>query len=147
MKTKIWEGIQLQHLPLVATEVVKWLKDAPDVWRFTGQMGAGKTTFIKSLCLALGVVDTVQSPTFSLVNQYLTATGEPVYHFDFYRIETPEEASRIGIEEYFDSGYKCLIEWPERVEPLLPQEIVQLTVLPQADTTRTIEVCIHGATH
>lgn len=146
MKTRVWEGVQLQNLSQIAAEVVAWLQDAPEVWEFRGQMGAGKTTLIKNLCKALGVLDIVQSPTFSLVNEYLTATGDPVYHFDFYRIEGPEEASRIGVEEYFDSGYTCLIEWPERIDPLLPQDIVQLKILPQADTTRTIEVSIHGAT-
>ena len=146
MEQKVWTGIQLEQLPQVAAEVVDWLQQAPAVWRFNGAMGAGKTTFIKQVCRVLGVVDMVQSPTFSLVNEYLTDEEELVYHFDFYRIETPEEAVHIGAQEYFDSGHLCLIEWPERVEGLLPEEIVQLTVLPQADGSRTIEVSIHGTT-
>lgn len=147
MKQRIWQGVCLENVPIVAQEVVLWLKTAPAVWLFYGQMGAGKTTFIKSLCRALSVSDTVQSPTFSLVNEYSTTEGALVYHFDFYRIETPEEAEGIGATEYFDSGSLCLIEWPERVEPLLPEEYVQLQLQPQLDNSRTIQVTIHGTTH
>lgn len=147
MKNKrSWQGITLEQLPMVAEEVSSWLSSAPPVWCFNGQMGAGKTTFIKCLCQALGVQDMVQSPTFSLVNEYQTAAGATVYHFDFYRIETAEEAVGIGAEEYFDSGNTCLIEWPERVAALLPEEYVQLLVQPQSDNSRTIEVLIHGTT-
>ena len=93
-----------------------------------GAMGAGKTTFTKRLCKAMGVVDTVSSPTFSLVNEYLGANGIPVYHFDFYRIQNLEEAMDIGPEEYFDSGSYCLVEWPELIEPLLPATCVKILI-------------------
>ncbi|MGV3560460.1 tRNA (adenosine(37)-N6)-threonylcarbamoyltransferase complex ATPase subunit type 1 TsaE [Larkinella arboricola] len=92
------------------------------VWLFEGQMGAGKTTLIKAICRRLGVVNTVQSPTFSIVNEYITESGESVYHFDCYRLRDEEEALDSGLEEYIDSGARCLIEWPERIAGLLPPD-------------------------
>ena len=83
-------------------------------------MGAGKTTIIKSICTALGATDTVTSPTFTLVNEYKTAAGRSLYHIDFYRIRKPEEVFDFGIEEYFDSGSFCFMEWPELIEDFLP---------------------------
>ncbi len=100
---------------------------------FYAPMGAGKTTFITALCKELGVrEDAVSSPTFAIVNEYLAASGEPVYHFDFYRIDKPAEALDIGLYEYLDSGALCLMEWPENIESLLPEETlkVSITVLP-----------------
>ena len=102
-------------------------------------MGAGKTTFISALCRELGVrEDAVGSPTFAIVNEYRTASGDPVFHFDFYRIERPEEALDIGLYDYLDSGCLCLIEWPENIEGLLPDDtlIVNIDVLP--DGTRNL---------
>ncbi|RZL06941.1 MAG: tRNA (adenosine(37)-N6)-threonylcarbamoyltransferase complex ATPase subunit type 1 TsaE [Hymenobacter sp.] len=97
---------------------------------FEGEMGAGKTTLIRALCAALGVEDDVSSPTFALVNEYRDGQGQPVYHFDFYRIDSEEEATRMGVAEYFDSGYLCLVEWPGRVAGLLPPQrlLVEVTV-------------------
>ena len=95
---------------------------------FYGGMGAGKTTFIKALCETLGVTDNVTSPTFAIINEYTTGTGEPVYHFDFYRIKRLEEAYDMGYEDYFYSGHLCLIEWPELIEELLPEETVRVTI-------------------
>jgi tRNA threonylcarbamoyladenosine biosynthesis protein TsaE len=92
------------------------------VWTFYGDMGAGKTTLIKAICRRLGVVNVVQSPTFSIVNEYTTAEGEPVYHFDCYRLRSEAEAMDIGIEEYFDSGERCFIEWPQLIAGLLPPD-------------------------
>jgi tRNA threonylcarbamoyladenosine biosynthesis protein TsaE len=92
------------------------------IWLFEGEMGAGKTTLIKALCRQMGVVNTVQSPTFSIVNEYITSDGEPVYHFDCYRLRNETEALDIGIEEYFDSGAICFVEWPERIAGLLPSD-------------------------
>ncbi len=89
---------------------------------FYGSLGAGKTTLIKAVCEALGVEDTVTSPTFAIVNEYRTGDGEPVYHFDFYRTERVEEAYDLGYEEYFYSGKLCLVEWPEKIDALIPYD-------------------------
>jgi tRNA threonylcarbamoyladenosine biosynthesis protein TsaE len=97
---------------------------------FEGEMGAGKTTLTRALCAALGVEDEVSSPTFALVNEYRDGRDQPIYHFDFYRVDSEEEAARLGAAEYFDSGYLCLVEWPSRVASLLPPQrlLVELTV-------------------
>lgn len=109
------------------------------VWLFEGQMGAGKTTLIKALCSHLGVTTHVQSPTFSLVNEY-DAEGRTIYHFDFYRIKDETEALDMGLEEYFDSGDLCFVEWPGKVENLWPLNYMQLHL--EADETgmRILEV-------
>jgi tRNA threonylcarbamoyladenosine biosynthesis protein TsaE len=114
---RIWESYTLADLPVVAQEMLASLQDAPRVWLFRGQMGAGKTTLSKELLKQLGVEVNVQSPTFSLVNEYQSRNGI-VYHFDLYRIKNIQEALAIGIEEYLDSGNYCLIEWPEQAEEL-----------------------------
>lgn len=100
------------------------------VYAFYGEMGAGKTTFINSLCRGLGVEDdTTSSPSFAIVNEYRSdTTAELIYHFDLYRLEDIEEALDLGIEDYFDSGALCLIEWPERIEPLLPDDVVRVKI-------------------
>jgi tRNA threonylcarbamoyladenosine biosynthesis protein TsaE len=95
---------------------------------FRGEMGAGKTTLIKMLCRLLGVEDEVSSPTFALVNEYLTAENRRIYHFDLYRIEDPEEALDIGIEEYFDDDALSLVEWPERIEEWLPEDAFTIDI-------------------
>jgi tRNA threonylcarbamoyladenosine biosynthesis protein TsaE len=97
------------------------------IFVFYGDMAAGKTTFIKAICAELGVFDTVSSPTFSIVNEY-EGDGERIYHFDFYRIKSIQEAFDIGYEEYFYSGDICLIEWPEKVEELLPEHYVKVEI-------------------
>lgn len=109
------------------------------VFAFYGKMGAGKTTFIKALCEELGIEDTVNSPTFSLVNEYRSdTTGELVYHFDFYRIQKIEEVYDMGYEDYFYSGAVCLIEWPELIEDLLPGDAVRVTIEEGTDGARTL---------
>jgi tRNA threonylcarbamoyladenosine biosynthesis protein TsaE len=97
------------------------------IFVFYGDMGAGKTTFIKAICAELGVKDTVSSPTFSIVNEYV-GNGNTIYHFDFYRIKSIQEAFDIGYEEYFYSGDICLIEWPEKVQELLPEHYVKIQI-------------------
>jgi len=106
------------------------LKDNPNkrIFAFYGKMGVGKTTLIKALCQTLGVTDIAGSPTFSIVNQYLTEDGESIFHFDFYRMKKEEEAYDIGYEEYFFSGNYCFIEWPEKIQALLPQGCVEVSL-------------------
>ncbi len=104
------------------------MRNEADIIAFYGAMGAGKTTLIKNLCHKMGVTDEVNSPTFAIVNEYVTEEGESVYHFDFYRIKKIEEAYDIGFENYFDSGNLCLIEWPEMIEPLLPEKHIRVEI-------------------
>ena len=106
------------------------LGEEANIIAFYGSMGAGKTTLIKNLCHRMGVTDEVNSPTFAIVNEYVTEEGESVYHFDFYRIKKLEEAYDIGYENYFYSGRLCLIEWPELIEPLLPDRYIRVDILP-----------------
>ncbi len=110
------------------------------VFAFYGKMGAGKTTFIKAICKELGVEDVITSPTFALVNEYTAGNGDPVYHFDFYRIKKIDEVYDMGYEDYFYSGALCLLEWPELVEELLPQETVSITITVSDNDARTIEI-------
>lgn len=110
---------------------------------FYGEMGVGKTTFINALSRQLGVTDdAVNSPSFSIVNEYETASGDIVYHFDLYRLDSIDEALAIGIEDYFYSGRLCLIEWPERIEPLLPDDalIVLFTLLDDGSRQLTFKL-------
>ena len=106
---------------------------------FYGQMGSGKTTFIRALCHEMGVIDTVTSPTFTLVNEYRRPGSMPVYHFDFYRIKKITEVLDFGIEEYFDSGAPCFMEWPELIEPLLPAETLRISITVTPEGERIIE--------
>jgi tRNA threonylcarbamoyladenosine biosynthesis protein TsaE len=106
---------------------------ASRVFAFFGQMGAGKTTFIKTLCRVLGVSDIVQSPSFAIINEYKRDSGESIFHFDFYRIKKQEEAFDIGYEDYLFSGNYCFIEWPELVEGLLPEDAVRVTITGTSD--------------
>ncbi|WP_035565762.1 tRNA (adenosine(37)-N6)-threonylcarbamoyltransferase complex ATPase subunit type 1 TsaE [Hymenobacter sp. IS2118] len=109
---------------------------------FEGEMGAGKTTLIRALAALLGVTDDVSSPTFSLVNEYRNGSDQPVYHFDFYRIDSTEEAERMGAAEYLDSGYLCLVEWPARVADLLPQPRLEVRLTVVSAESRTIALTI-----
>lgn len=105
---------------------------------FYGEMGAGKTTFIKILCDLLEVSDVVTSPTFSIINEYHTKTEEKIFHFDFYRIKDTEEVFNLGYEDYFYSEHYCFIEWPELVEELLPEHMTKVRITAEEDGTRTI---------
>jgi tRNA threonylcarbamoyladenosine biosynthesis protein TsaE len=121
----------LAAVPTAAQQLASAIAESGrTVVAFEGEMGAGKTTLIRALCAALGVEDDVSSPTFALVNEYRDGRGRPIYHFDFYRVDSEEEAARLGAAEYFDSGYLCLVEWPSRVAGLLPPQrlLVELAV-------------------
>ena len=105
---------------------------------FFAPMGAGKTTFTTAICRALGVTDPVGSPTFAIVNEYMRADGEPMYHFDFYRINKLSEAIDIGLEDYLYSGCLCIMEWPENIEELLPEDTLRVDILVNPDGSRTL---------
>ena len=126
------------ELPAAARRFIEAMGEHT-LFAFYGKMGAGKTTFIKALCEALGVEDPVTSPTFALVNEYRSATtGELIYHFDFYRIKKLEEVYDMGYEDYFYSGALCFIEWPELVEDLLPGDAVRVDIVEEADGSRRL---------
>ena len=126
----------LAHINEAAKAFVENIGDHT-VFAFYGKMGAGKTTFIKAICEELGVEDVITSPTFAIVNEY-TAQGEPVYHFDFYRIKKLEEVYDMGFEDYFYSGALCLLEWPELIEEVLPEDAVKVTIEEQEDGSRAV---------
>lgn len=114
--------------------------DGRTVVALRGEMGAGKTTLIRAVAEALGVEDQVTSPTFALVNQYEGAGGERLFHFDFYRIDDVREAYDLGYEEYFYSGDLCFVEWPEKIEALLPEEVVEVRITVDSPTARSFEI-------
>ena len=127
MKDKLYKIDGVGQLSDVSDYLIS-LREEADVIAFYGSMGAGKTTLIKNLCHRMGVTDEVNSPTFAIVNEYVTEDGESVYHFDFYRIKKLEEAYDIGYDNYFYSGNLCLIEWPEMIEPLLPEKYIRVEI-------------------
>jgi tRNA threonylcarbamoyladenosine biosynthesis protein TsaE len=130
----------LPAIHLAAKEFIHLMGDRTVV-AFHGEMGVGKTTFIKAVCEALGVEDAVGSPTFAIVNEYRSAsTGELVYHFDFYRIRQPAEAQDIGVEDYFYSGALCFIEWPDQIAALLPADTLHVRMTEQPGGTRRLEI-------
>lgn len=136
MKLKI---NNLETIHDTAREFIREMGDST-VFAFHGEMGAGKTTFIKALCEVLGVEDVINSPTFAIINEYRSdLTGELIYHFDFYRINKIEEAYDFGYEDYFFSGSLCFIEWPEKVEELLPGDVVDVYIAENEDGTRSIK--------
>ena len=115
------------HLQQAATRFIS-LSRGRKVFAFYGEMGSGKTTIIKSVCMALGAIDTVTSPTFTLVNEYKTSGGESLYHIDFYRIRKTDEVLDFGTEEYLSSGSYCFLEWPELAEWILPQDTIKVRI-------------------
>ena len=127
----------LDQIDEVTQAIVALIKE--NVITFTGEIGAGKTTLIKALCKALNCSDTVSSPTFSLINEYRNISGNPLYHFDCYRIENEEEAYDFGAEEYLFSNHICLVEWPENIVNLLPVNHHQIKLEKIDTTTRKIQ--------
>lgn len=129
----------LGHIHDAAKEFIKNMGNG-NVYAFYGEMGAGKTTFIKAICEGLGVKDVITSPTFAIVNEYTDGKGNPIYHFDFYRIKKIDEVYDMGYEDYIDSGCLCLMEWPELIEELLPDDATKVTIKVNDDGSRTITV-------
>ena len=127
----------LSDIDIVAQKFVENIGNRK-VFAFYGEMGAGKTTFIKALCKFLGVTETITSPTFAIVNEYSTENDDPIFHFDFYRIKNIDEAYDFGYEDYFYSGHLCFIEWPELVEPLLPEGVVKVQIVVEDNEQRSI---------
>ena len=128
----------LQDLERAAREFLQLLGGRTLV-AFYAPMGAGKTTFTTAVCKELGVEeDAISSPTFAIVNEYRGKSGRPIFHFDFYRIESPSEALDIGLYDYLDSGELCLMEWPENVEGLLPEETLRVQISVQPDGSRLL---------
>lgn len=142
MSTKEFHINGVDELGQVADYLIS-LRNVSDIIAFYGPMGAGKTTLIKNLCHKMGVTDEVNSPTFAIVNEYVTIEGESVYHFDFYRIKKLEEVFDIGYDNYFYSGNLCLLEWPEMIDPLMPDRFIRVEIaLGETDDSRKISVSI-----
>ncbi len=133
----------LADLPAAARTFLDFISEIPLI-AFSGEMGAGKTTFIQALCKVLGISQEVNSPTFALVNEYFTASGESLFHFDLYRIEDPDELFDIGYEEYFFSGKRCLIEWPEKASHLIPEDALWVRIEVNEDDSRELRFELPG---
>ena len=130
----------IEKIREAAREFVANIGDST-VFAFYGKVGAGKTTFIKAVCEELGVEDVITSPTFAIVNEYRSdASGELIYHFDFYRVKKIEEVYDMGFEDYFYSGALCFIEWPELCEEVLPEDTVKVTIEESSDGTRVVTI-------
>ena len=139
--------ISIENLDAIDSAAEEFIRQMGDytVFAFRGKMGAGKTTFIKAVCQKLGITDVINSPSFAIVNEYSSDTKDGnIYHFDFYRIRDMQEASNIGVSEYFDSGALCFIEWPEKIEALLPEHTVWVDLEEQEDGSRTIKWNMDG---
>lgn len=141
MSVKKIEIANLADIDRAASEFIQYISQSEaqsNIFAFFGNMGAGKTTFITALCKALGVEDTVNSPTFTIVNEYRAAKGFPIYHFDFYRINRLQEAYEIGLEEYFSGDGLCFVEWPEKIEELLPEDIIKVSISASESGSRSV---------
>lgn len=138
--------VQIKDISALQDIAKQLLNYFPDdrIFAFYGAMGAGKTTFIKALCRMLGSSDNITSPTFALINEYSTRNGDVIYHFDFYRIKKLEEAFDLGYEDYIYSGNYCFIEWPEMIESLLPDGIVEVKIREAENGERQLEAKIVG---
>ena len=142
MMEKTFEINTVDELSQISELLISW-RDKSNIIAFYGSMGAGKTTLIKNLCHKLGVTDEVNSPTFALVNEYLTPLEGSIFHFDFYRIKKLEEVYDIGYEDYFYGGKLCLLEWPELIDSLMPDHFIKVEIaLGNADNARKIKCSI-----
>ncbi len=133
----------LEEIDKVAGDFIQYISESDlqsNIFAFYGKMGAGKTTFIKAICKALGVQDNVNSPTFTIINEYRSSRGFPIYHFDFYRINRLQEAFDIGTEDYFAGSGLCLIEWPEKIAEILPEDCIKVSITTNPDLSRTVSI-------
>ena len=133
----------LDQLPGIARQLLQHA-GGQKIWLLEGEMGAGKTTLIKALCAELGVQDTVNSPTFSIVHEYATLSGVSVYHFDFYRLQHEEEALELDCLSYFGSGHYCLIEWPTKIPNLIPAAYCRISLAAQPDSSRLLRMKLYN---
>lgn len=142
VSSQVFQKVSLTDLNQIAKQI---LMEAVSykVWLFTGEMGAGKTTFIKAICRELGVTNSMSSPTFSIVNEYAAADDKKIFHFDFFRIKNEGEAYDIGTEEYFYSGNYCFIEWPEKITGLIPDDHAHIQITYENETYRTLALSVH----
>lgn len=139
MKEKIIEIATLADYPAAAQEFIASMQ-GNNIFAFYGKMGSGKTTFIKSICEELGVQDTINSPTFAIVNEYRDAKSNTIFHFDFYRIKSIAEVYNMGYEEYLYSDAVCFIEWPELIDELLPEETVKVYIEEGENGKRNVKI-------
>lgn len=126
----------LNELETVAGQIIQFAKEQPkpaNIWVFDGEMGAGKTTLIKEIGRQMGIVDTIQSPTYSIVNEYQNVSGDAFYHFDFYRLKNETEALDMGYEEYFYDNSYCFIEWASKIPSLMPENYLKIAIILQPD--------------
>lgn len=138
MQEITFEINSIEELSKVSDLLLDW-REKSNIIAFYGTMGAGKTTLVKNLCQKLGVSDEVNSPTFALVNEYQTETFDSIFHFDFYRIKSLEEVFDIGYEDYFYGGSLCLLEWPELIDPLMPEHFIKVEITHgDTDTSRKV---------
>ena len=135
------KAVSISDLMDVANELLG-ASNGVKVWLFEGEMGSGKTTLIKAICMLLGIKDETSSPTFSIINEYRGAAGASIFHFDFYRLEKESEAYDMGVEEYFESGSYCFVEWPEKVETLHPLHYFKIFISMDTPATRLIEYAL-----
>jgi tRNA threonylcarbamoyladenosine biosynthesis protein TsaE len=129
-------SVKLEELGRIVDQLL--IVGYPGVWCFHGQMGSGKTTIIKKICQKLGATSSMTSPTFSIVNEYINHGGQKMYHFDFYRLKKETEEYDIGVEEYFESGRYCFVEWPEMIPSLIPQRHIDIWMTDNGQDTRMI---------
>lgn len=139
---QVFYEVALTDLNEVATAFLEGAGNCK-IWLVSGEMGSGKTTFIKAMCQQLGVTDGMSSPTFSIVNEYLTGGNNRIFHFDFYRIKSEAEAYDIGTEEYFYSGNYCFIEWPEKIPSLIPSTRAEVSLALENKHQRILSLSVH----
>lgn len=143
MTEKTFIAQSVENLPDIAGEILSLIDQFPVV-AFYGPMGVGKTTFIKTICHKMDVEDTVNSPSFAIINEYLTKKGKRIFHFDFYRLRNDEELFDLGYEDYFYTGDVCLLEWPEKILNYLPDNRLNILLEELPDGSREIRISFPG---